>query len=145
MRYFEDIRVGEKYSLGSKPVKKEDMDIFARNYNRSYLHTDEEYMKNTRYGGLISPGMYTFSIPWASLIDLDIFERGEIGGTRTTVEWFKGVYAGDLLTSEAEIIEKQEKNHSLGLVTIEIRTWNQDGKMVIKSINDMLVQKKSQI
>lgn len=144
MRYFEDICVGESFPLGNETVKREEMDTFARKYNRSYLHTDEEYMEKTKYGGLISPGMYTFSIPWAAFIDLDVFERGEVGGMKTTVEWFKGVYAGDLLSSEATIVEKRNHNNALGIVAVEIRTFNQHGKMVIKSVNELLIRKRPQ-
>ena len=145
MRYFEDVVVGEQLNLGCKRICKSEMLDFAKKYNRSYLHTNETLMKNTKYKEIISPGMFTFSIPWASFIDEDIFEGGEIGGTETTVQWFKGVYADDVLTSDGIITEKKEHNQVSGIVVIEIRTYNQDNKMVMKSINSILVRKRKSL
>lgn len=144
MRYFEDIKTGELYDLGSQTIERSEMLEFAGKYNRSYLHTNESVMKRSRYKDLIAPGMYTFSVPWAAFIDRDIFEGGEVGGTETTVQWFKGVYAGDTLTSEAVVTEVSDSEHALGLVTVEIRTINQDRKMVIRSINKILVRKRKE-
>ncbi|MEY8334134.1 MaoC family dehydratase N-terminal domain-containing protein [Lachnospiraceae bacterium 47-T17] len=145
MRYFEDIKAGEHYDLGSRIVEKSEMLEYAQKYNRSYLHTNESIMKKTRYGDVIAPGMYTFSIPWAAFIDMDIFKGGEIGGTETTVQWFKGVYAGDTLTSEAIVREVINSGNSLGLVVVEIRTTNQEHKMVLRSVNKILVRKRERI
>ncbi|TGY96449.1 hypothetical protein E5329_09615 [Petralouisia muris] len=144
MRYFEDIKTGECYDLGSQTIDKSEMMEFAKKYNRSYLHTNESVMKESRYKDVIAPGMYTFSIPWATFIDTDIFEGGEVGGTETTVQWFMGVYAGDTLTSEAVVKEVSDSGHTLGLVTVEIKTVNQDQKMVLRSINKILVRKRKE-
>lgn len=144
MRYFEDIKVGEFYDLGSQIINKSEMMEFAGKYNRSYLHTNEAVMKETRYKDVIAPGMYTFSVPWAAFIDMDIFDGGEIGGTETTVQWFKGVYAGDTLTSEAVVTEVEDSGKTLGLVTVEIRTVNQKQKMVLRSVNKILVRKREE-
>ena len=142
MRWFEDVQVGESYDLGSEIMKETEMDAFARKYNRSYLHTDSDYMKTTKYRKIIAPGMYTFSAGWADFIDQDVFERAEIGGKRTTVEWFRAVYAGDVLTSRAKIINKEDWNDFLGNVTVEIDSVNQEGKLVVRSINELFVKKR---
>lgn len=47
MRYFEDIKAGEHYDLGSKIVEKSEMLEYAQKYNRSYLHTNESIMKSS--------------------------------------------------------------------------------------------------
>jgi len=143
MRWFEEVQLGESYDLGSVTMKEEDMEAFASAYNRSWLHTDREAMKDSKYKDIIAPGMFTFSAGWAPFIDLDIFERAEIGGTKTEVEWFKAVYAGDILTSKAIIVHKEDWSSSLGKVTVDIETYKQTGKLAVRSSNEILVRKRA--
>lgn len=144
MLYFEDCKTGMKFNLGTQPVKKEEMLEYAHKYNRSPLHLDEGYMKNSMYGGIIAPGMFSFSLPWAAFIDRNIFGEAEIGGKSTKVDWYKAVYAGDILSSEAEITALNAINSGKGVVTVEITSWNQDGKMVMKSINEIILKRKAE-
>ena len=144
MRFFEEIQVGESYDLGFVTMEASVMDEFARKYNRSWLHTDAQAMKETKYGDIIAPGMLTFSAGWTPFIDLDVFERAEIGGKRTTVEWYKAVYAGDVLSSKASVMSKTPWNDRVGNVQVEIETYNQHGILVVKSTNEMFVRRRMQ-
>ena len=142
MRFFEDICIGDTYDLGSVTMKSEEMEEFAHKYNRSWLHTDKEAMKATKYGDIIAPGMLTFSSGWTPFIDLDVFEKAEIGGKKTTVEWFKAVYANDVLTSKANVVSKEPWNDYVGNVVVEIETYNQHGNLVVRSNNEMFVKRR---
>ena len=84
-------------------IRKEKMLAFARDYDPLPLHTDEEYAKTTRFGGLIAPGVMSFMTVWAKYIEVDIIGDALIAGKSTHIEWLRPVYPGDILKGEAVI------------------------------------------
>src|SRR5262245_12368793 len=62
MRYFEDIRVGDKDTLGSHAVTANEIVAFATKYDPQPFHTDPEAARATIFGGLIASGWHTCAI-----------------------------------------------------------------------------------
>ena len=56
MRYWEDIKKGEVFELGSHTMDKERMIAFAREFDPQPFHTDEKAAEASIWGGLIASG-----------------------------------------------------------------------------------------
>ena len=62
MRYFEDFVVGEKITIGSVRVTREEIVEFAKRYDPQPFHIDEEAARNSIYGGLTGSSPHTFAL-----------------------------------------------------------------------------------
>ena len=121
-------------------MEKDKMIAFAKEYDNIPLHTDEEYAKNTPFGGLIAPGVMSFMAVWANYLKVDFFGDELLAGRSTRMEWFKPVYAGDVLTGKAEITNLVRRNARNGLVELTINIHNQNGDLVITDVTESVVK-----
>lgn len=140
--YFEDLQLNRTEKLCKTRIDKDEMIIFAKKFNNIPIHTDEEYAKTTKFGKVIAPGIYTYLLVWAEYIKEDFFGDELIAGKSTKIEWFKPAFAGDLLSSEAEITGLHEKGEHSGIAELTIRVYNQNGDLIMSSITEAVVRKK---
>jgi 3-hydroxybutyryl-CoA dehydratase len=118
------LKLGDHAAL-SKTVAPEDVVDFARiTLDSNPLNLDEEYAKQTRFGGRIVHGMLG-----AGLISAVI--GTQLGGPiylGQTLKFLKPVRIGDTLTATAVVIDvRQDKN----IVTLKTSVCNQEGTEVI--------------
>ncbi|MBE6881252.1 MAG: enoyl-CoA hydratase [Ruminococcaceae bacterium] len=140
--YFEDITVGMKVDIPPVTIEKERILEFAKLYDPIPLHMDEEYAKKTRFGGLIAPGVMSFMSVWAKYIENDFIADELIAGKSTKIEWFKPVYAGDILKGILTVSDAEKRNQYNGIVTLSIDIYNQKGELVMNDITESVVKCK---
>src|SRR4030043_70144 len=108
------LKPGDHASL-SKIITPEDVAEFARiTSDTNPLHLDEEFAKQTRFGGLIVHGMLG-----ASLISAVI--GTELGGPiylGQTLKFLKPIRIGETITATAKVIAVREDKHIVTLKTI---------------------------
>ena len=115
---------------------------FARDYDNIPLHTDEEYAKNTPFGGLIAPGVMSFMSVWARFLELDVFGDELLAGKSTKIEWLKPVFADNVLKGRAIITNCVGRNSKNGIVEVTIYAYNQDGELVLTDVTEAIVRKR---
>ena len=125
-------------------IKKENMVAFARDYDPSPLHTDEEYAKKTPFGKLIAPGVMSFMSVWAKYLEVDFFGEELLAGKSTKIEWHKPVFADDVLYGKATITNLVKRNPKNGLVEITIEAYNQSGVHVLSDVTEAVVKCRPQ-
>ena len=140
--YFDDIKQGTIIEIDKAVIEKDKMLEFAYRYDNIPLHTDEEYAKKTPFGKLIAPGVMSFMTVWAKYLEVDIFGEELLAGKSTKIEWMKPVFAGDVLSSKAEVTKLTERNHKNGIVEITIYVYNQNGDLVLTDITEAIVKRK---
>lgn len=140
--YFDDLKLGMAVDTSPAIIQKEKMLAFARDYDNSPLHTDEEYAKSTPFGGLIAPGVMSFMSVWVKYLEVDFFGKELLAGKSTKIEWLKPVYPEDVLTGTATITNLVKRNPKNGLVEISIDVYNQNGELVLKDITEAIVRCK---
>lgn len=138
--YFNELAIGMKTAIPSTVIEKEEMLDFARKYDNIPLHTDEEYAKSTRFGGLIAPGVMSFLCVWAKYLEVDFFGEELIAGMSTKIEWFRPVFPADTLTAEAEITNLTKRNERNGIAEVTINAYNQNNKLVLKATTEALLK-----
>jgi 3-hydroxybutyryl-CoA dehydratase len=118
------LKLGDHASL-SKTISPEDVAEFARiTLDTNPLHLNEEYAKQTRFGGCIVHGMLG-----ASLISAVI--GTELGGPiylGQTLKFIKPIQIGETLTATAEVIAVREVKN---IVTLKTSVMNEAGEEVI--------------
>lgn len=118
------LHVGDRAVL-SKVITSDDVIDFARiTLDSNPLHLDEEYARQTRFGGRIAHGILV-----AGLISAVI--GTQLGGPiylGQTLKFVKPVRIGDTLTATAEVTAVREDKNIATLRTI---VRNQEGAEVI--------------
>lgn len=140
--YFEEIKLNMTVDISPAVIEKEKMLDFARNYDNIPLHTDEEYAKGTHFGRLIAPGVMSFMSVWAKYLEADLFGEELIAGKSTKIEWFKPVFADDVLSGKAEVTRLEKRNPKNGIVEITIWAYNQKGEFVLTDVTEAIVKCK---
>lgn len=140
--YFDDIKLGTTLDIAPVVIEKQKMLDFARLYDNIPLHTDEEYAKKTRFGGLIAPGVMSFMSVWAQYLKIDLFGEELIAGKSTKIEWLKPVYADDVLTGRAEVTALIPRSSHSGLVELTITARNQYGELVLTDVTEAIVKRR---
>ena len=142
--YLEEWKVHTCYSLPPVSISKEQMFAFAKLYDPIPLHLDEEYAKNTRFAGLIVPGMMSFAVVWAEFARQDIFGNALVAGKNMRVDWHRPVYVEDILTATAEVTDVIKRNAYNGMVEITVKAYNQHGDHVFTGMAETIVLCKPQ-
>lgn len=142
--YFEDFRLGMTVEIPPVTIEKHRMLEFAKLYDDLPLHTDEEYAKTTPFGGLIAPGVMSFMSVWSKYLEVDFVGDALLAGKSTKIEWFKPVYADDILKGRAEVTRLEDRNSKNGLAEITIYAYNQTGELVLTDITEVIVKRRPQ-
>lgn len=140
--YFDDLKIGMTVETAPAMIEKEKMMAFARDYDNIPLHTDEEYAQTTPFGKLIAPGVMSFMSVWAKYLEVDFFGKELLAGKSTRIEWFKPVFADDVLSGKATITKLVNRNRKNGLVEITIEAYNQNGDVVLTDVTEAIVKRK---
>ncbi|MEE0841193.1 MAG: MaoC family dehydratase N-terminal domain-containing protein [Acutalibacteraceae bacterium] len=140
--YFEEFVLGSKTNIEPAIINKEDMISFANKYDPIPLHTDEAYAKSTIFGNLIAPGVMSFMSVWAKYLEIDLAGGELLAGKSTKIEWFKPVFADDVLTSSCTVSKLTKRNEKNGIVELTFEVFNQTGELVLTDVTEMIVKCK---
>ena len=140
--YFEDIKINTVIELAPAVIEKEKMIAFAKEYDNIPLHTDEEYAKSTPFGKLIAPGVMSFLCVWAKYLEVDLFGEELIAGKSTKIEWFKPVFADDVLAAKVKVTGLTKRNARNGIVELTLTAYNGKGELVLSNITEAIVKCK---
>jgi len=140
--FFEEIKTGMKRKLEPVKIDRQEMIDFALRFDNVPIHTDESYAEKTHFGQIIAPGYMSFLAVWASYLDSDIFGEELIAGKSSKIEWFKPVFAGDILSAEVTVSGMKVRNERNGIVEITIEAVNQNGDTVLKNITEAVIKRR---
>lgn len=156
MRFYDDIRVGDRVELGSHLFTADDIKTFARQFDPQAFHVDEEQGARSHFGALVASGWQTASIWMRKLVDHRKREaeamqaRGEripqVGpspGFRD-LRWYKPVFVGDTISYSVEVIEMRvsQSRADRGIVNMLGIGENQHGVRVISFESATFVERR---
>ena len=144
--FFEDIVVGQTDAFGSYDVTKDEVIEFASKYDPQPFHLNEEFAKQSVFGGLCASGWHTGSMMMRMMVD-HMMDQGLAGLGSPGVDhigWKKPVFPGDTLSLESEIIDKRDSKSrpTLGLVKSRYKVLNQDGDVVMTMEGNVMIAKR---
>lgn len=139
--YFDDFRLNDTVEIPPVRIEKAEMLEFARKYDDIPIHTDESYAETTHFGRLIAPGVMSFMTVWARYLENDMLGQELLAGKSTKIEWFKPVYADDVLTGKAVITNLTERSEKNGIVEITFFVYNQHGDLVLTDVTEAIVKR----
>ena len=138
--YFEEFAIGSEKWLEPVTIHKNDMLDFANKYDNLPIHTDEDYAGASFFGKLIAPGVMSFMSIWAKYLENDLAGDELIAGKSTKIEWFKPVFAEDVLTGVYTISALTKRNEKNGIVELTFKVYNQSDELVLTDVTEMIVK-----
>ena len=145
--YFEDTEIGAISKAGPYLVSKEEIIRFATQYDPVPRHLDEEAAALTIFGGLTASASHTFAIYRSLTPKLQPRLHGLAGLGWDELRVPNPVRPGDKLDLEAIVLEKRESKSKpdRGIVTVETKAFNQDGKEVCYFRRRVMVWKRDSV
>lgn len=144
--FYEDLDIGDNFDCGNYTISKEEIIEFAEKYDPQPKHLDEEFAKETMFGGLIASGWHTCSVCVRTVVDNFLSEVAIIVGLGgDNLHWKKEVRPNDTLSTNVKILDKRpsKSNPNQGIITIKITAVNQKNDEVLTMENKILCKKKT--
>ncbi|HWV41106.1 MaoC family dehydratase [Pseudorhodoplanes sp.] len=145
MRFYDELRIGDRAEIGSHLFTAEDIKAFAGQFDPQPFHVDEEQGQRSHFGALVASGWHTASMWMRKLVD---YRRREAEAMRSRGEripwvgpspgfrnmrWHRPVFVGDTVSYAYEVIAMRvsESKPDRGIVTVLASGQNQHGARVI--------------
>lgn len=122
----------------SSPVKNEVEKGAIRKFAEAIgdpnpIYRDEEYAKTTRFGRIIAPPTFSRTFDYGEISGLKFKQEGLIHGEQQ-FEYFRPVFAGDVLYCSTKLADAYEKEGKLGrmiFLVYEQKAVNESGETVL--------------
>lgn len=140
--FFEDFEIGTELVSPARTITETDVVNFAGlsgDYNA--LHTDEEYAKETMFGGRVAHGLLILSIASGLASRLGFLEGTVLAFLGLEWKFRDPVRAGDTIHVQAVIAGKKAMPRlGGGIVDIDMEVRNQDGAVAQKGTWRLLMR-----
>jgi acyl dehydratase len=156
MKFFEDIKVGDRAEVGRHTFTADEIKKFATKFDPQPFHLDEAAAAKSNFGALCASGWHTASVWMRLMVEHnkreDAAQRahgepaaalGPSPGFRE-LKWLKPVYVGDTITYATEIVETRASNSrpGWGLMSFKNTGVNQNNEPVISFISVAFVERR---
>ncbi|MGV9868553.1 MaoC/PaaZ C-terminal domain-containing protein [Rhodococcus koreensis] len=139
--YADDLRVGERFDLGSYTVTEEEVLEFAGQWDPQSFHIDRESADEGYFGGLIASGVHTIAVCQRLSATTLYAHWSVIAGSRMRdVNFLRPVRPADVLTGNLLIEDVKLDGRGRALVTVATEILNGSGKQVLTSVTEMYVR-----
>jgi acyl dehydratase len=157
MRFFEDLRVGERIELGSHTFTAEEIKAFARRFDPQRFHVDEEAAAASHFGALCASGWHTAAMYMRFFVAAEQREAANLRAEGETpardgpspgirdLRWLKPVYVGDTITFAREVKELRETTGrpGWGLMVAHNTGTNQNGELVFSFVGAKFAERRN--
>jgi acyl dehydratase len=157
MRFFEDIKIGQRREFGSFTFTAENIKAFAVKFDPQRFHLDEEEGRKSLFGGLAASGWHVGSVCMRLLVDDSQRQAGEMTARGEKVatwgpspgfrelRWIKPVLAGDTISfaSEIETLRTSESRPEWGILETRHSGTNQRGELVFSMLATAFVPRRN--
>jgi acyl dehydratase len=132
IEWFDDLKVGMRFSTGEKLVTHEDIVRFAREFDPQPFHLDDDAAQHTALKGIAASGWHTAAISMRLILETRPFGPHPVFGLGVDeLRWLAAVRPGDVLRLEGEVVELiPSKTRPQGVVRIKWTAFNQRGEAV---------------
>jgi len=133
-RFFEDFSVGDiyKHPYGRTVTETDDVWITNITLNLNPMHFNELYAGETEFGERLVNSAVTFAIA-AGMSVIDVSQNSTAMLGLDNLRLHNPVFHGDTIYAESEVKSKRESEsrENVGIITTELRAYNQDDDTVL--------------
>lgn len=144
-RYFEEVKVGQRFKSEPFQITEEAIVNFAREFDVQPFHLEHAAAEASLFNGLAASGWHTAAIAMRLFTTGPLqFVGGAIGLGVDELRWPVAVRPGDRLTLETEILEARPSRSKpkQGLLRIRNVMSNQQGEAVLSYTANAMVRRR---
>jgi acyl dehydratase len=147
-RFYEDFAVGDvyKHPYGRTITEADNVWLTNITMNLNPMHFNEPYAADTEFGERLVNGLVVIALAVGmSVIDVSQNATANLGYDE--VRHHAPVYSGDTIFAESEVVSKREsksRDH-VGIVTTELRAYNQDDEKILSLQRTNLILKSEAV
>ena len=144
-RYYEDFKVGDiyKHPYGRTVTETDNVWFTNLTLNANPMHFNEPYASRTEFGERLVDGPFVIALAVGmSVVDVSTNATANLG--YDDIRHHGPVFHGDTIFAESEVLSKRElesRDH-VGIVTTELRAFNQDSDLVLTLERTPMVLKR---
>lgn len=156
MKFFEDIRLGERAEIGRHTFTADEIKAFAARFDPQPFHLDEAAAAQSLFGRLCASGWHTaclwmrIAVEYRRREDAERRARGEpvamlgVSPGFRDLRWPNPVYAGDTVVYATEVIALRysASRPGWGIMTAHNTGANQHGKPVLSFVSSVFVERR---
>ncbi|WP_436934681.1 MaoC family dehydratase [Halovenus marina] len=144
-RYYEDFEVGDiyKHPFGKTVTEADNVWMTNVTMNLNPMHFNEAYASQTEFGERLVDGTVVIALAVGmSVIDVSMNATANLGYDDVTHH--APVFHGDTIFAESEVLHKRESDSRdhVGIVTTELRAFNQENELVLSLERTPMVLKR---
>jgi len=145
-RYFEDFEVGDvyKHPYGRTVTETDNVWLTNLTMNVNPMHFNEAYAAETEFGERLVDGLFVIALAVGmSVVDVSANATANLG--YDDVRHHAPVFHGDTIFAESEVLatrESDSRDH-VGIVTTELRAFNQEDRKVLSLERTGMVLRRS--
>jgi acyl dehydratase len=143
-RYFDDLKVGDRFKSESLRVTEKKLIAFARKFDPQTFHLSRKRAEQTIFKGLIASGWHTAALTMRLFVQTLNFANGVIGLGVDNLRWPNAMRPGDVLTVETKIlgVRPSRSRPRYGIVRLRNVTTNQRGEVVQTMLASAMVPRR---
>ena len=140
---FDELTIGSTFVTGPRIISRDDIDRFTElSGDRTALHSDEEYARQTPLGGLVSHGALNLAAATGLAYRMGVFEGTVLAIQSMLIKYDRPVFPGDELTLCLTVAELDPRPRpERGRVGFDAILRNQNGKTVISGLWTVLMRR----
>ena len=143
-RYYDDLKIGERFESEPLSVKEKELIEFAHKFDPQMFHLNRKTAERTIFKGLIASGWHTAAMTMRLFVRTLNFAEGAIGLGVDELRWPNTVRPGDVLRVETEIVDLRlsRSKPNYGIVRLRNVTTNQRGEIVQSMLASAMVPRR---
>jgi acyl dehydratase len=132
IEWFDDLRVGMRFTSSKKLVTREDIKRFAAEFDPQPYHLDETAAEQSPLRGLSASGWHTAAMAMRLAVETHPFGPHPLLGLGVDdLRWLAPVRPGDTIHLEGEVLEViPSRTRPQGTVRVKWTAFNQEGRAV---------------
>ncbi|RJL07714.1 MaoC family dehydratase [Paracoccus siganidrum] len=125
--FYEDIRIGERFTTPRHRITEADIGAFCRlTRDHHPLHTDADYAREAGFPGIIAHGLYGLALMEGLKTELHLYDESSIASLGwDKVRFLKPLLAGDEVHVQMDFTARRESK-GRGVVTEAVRLLRGD-------------------
>lgn len=141
--YFSDINMGDLFAGATVTVDREEMLDFGRRFDDQPMHYDVAAAKAMGFRDVVACGAYTFAL--SSKAATHVWQQWHFlpSGLGVQLDFLAPVFAGDVLTSEMEVLDTRPSSKpGRGWLDTILRCTNQNVEAVFTTKAHFLLRER---
>jgi len=143
--YWEDFNPGRVFEHGPRRLSRDEMMVFAAEFDPQPMHLDELAARATMMGGLCASGWYVCSILMRMIADAFVLDSSSMGAPGVDeVKWLLPVRPDDEIRLRATVADVRASNSrpDRGFVKFNFELFNAAGQRVMTLTTSLMMGRR---